>query len=87
MLYEVITDQGVYEIDEFDCASIFVIVGKERALVVITSYSIHYTKLYDHTEGFLRRIPFKGSLRPTRDHILAESSGHSHNGLRRRRSL
>jgi len=33
-------DQGVYEIDEFDCASVFVIVGKERALVLDTGTGI-----------------------------------------------
>lgn len=32
--------QGVFEIDEFDCASIFVIVGSERALVIDTGVGI-----------------------------------------------
>ncbi len=32
--------EGVYEIDEFDCASIFVIVGEKRALVLDTGTGI-----------------------------------------------
>ena len=33
-------NEGIYEIDEFDCASIFVIVGTERALVLDTGTGI-----------------------------------------------
>ncbi len=33
-------NKGIYEIDEFDCASIFVIVGTERALVLDTGTGI-----------------------------------------------
>lgn len=33
-------NKGVYEIDEFDCVSIFVIVGEERALVLDTGTGI-----------------------------------------------
>lgn len=32
--------EGVFEIDEFDCASVFVIVGEERALVLDTGIGI-----------------------------------------------
>ena len=32
--------QGIYEIDEFDCTEVFVIVGEERALVVDTGTGI-----------------------------------------------
>lgn len=38
--------EGIFEIDEFDCASVFVIVGKERALVLDTGTGI----------GNLRRV-------------------------------
>ena len=38
--------EGIFEIDEFDCASIFVIVGEERALVLDTGTGI----------GDLRRV-------------------------------
>ena len=38
--------KGIFEIDEFDCASIFVIVGEERALVLDTGTGI----------GDLRRV-------------------------------
>ena len=31
--------EGLFEIDEFDCASVFVIVGEERALVLDGSFS------------------------------------------------
>lgn len=33
-------EQGVFEIDEFDCASVFVIVGQKRALVLDTGTGI-----------------------------------------------
>ncbi len=33
-------NNGIYEIDEFDCASVFVIVGTERALVIDTGTGI-----------------------------------------------
>lgn len=36
--YEI--EQGIYEIDEFDCVSIFVIVGTKRALVIDTGTGI-----------------------------------------------
>lgn len=36
--YEIET--GIYEIDEFDCVSVFVIVGQERALVIDTGTGI-----------------------------------------------
>ena len=32
--------QGIFEIDEFDCGSIFVVVGDERALVLDTGTGI-----------------------------------------------
>lgn len=32
--------EGLFEIDEFDCASVFVIVGEERALVLDTGTGI-----------------------------------------------
>ena len=32
--------EGIYEIDEFDCASIFVVVGEARALVIDTGIGI-----------------------------------------------
>lgn len=36
--YEI--ENGIYEIDEFDCVSVFVIVGEKRALVVDTGTGI-----------------------------------------------
>ena len=36
--YEI--EDGIYEIDEFDCVSVFVIVGEKRALVVDTGTGI-----------------------------------------------
>ena len=36
--YEI--EPGIFEIDEFDCVSIFVIVGTERALVIDTGTGI-----------------------------------------------
>ena len=48
--------EGIFEIDEFDCASIFVIVGEERALVLDTGTGIgDLRRVIENRSGCMRR--------------------------------
>lgn len=48
---------GIYEIDEFDCASVFLVTGRERALLIDTGVGIGDLKWY--VEDMLGGMPFE----------------------------
>ena len=49
-------EKDTYEIDEFDCSSIFLFVGKERALLLDTGCGIGDLK------GVIRKLPINRTL-------------------------